>query len=104
MVICAIFGCSKRSGRDKVSFFRIPCVDMKRNYKYSQLILKRQKLWIARIKREDLEETKIKHARVCELHFISGKQFIMVFFKSNFMPHTTFIIQRNAILNYSVVA
>lgn len=72
MVICAMFSCSKRSGRDNVSFFRIPCVDMKRNYKNSELLLRRQKLWITRIKRDDLDQTKIKNAPICSLHFISG--------------------------------
>lgn len=73
MVICAIVGCGTRSCRDNIPLFRIPSVDLRRNYKSSELILNRQKLWITRIKRENFSQAKIKNARICSKHFISGK-------------------------------
>ena len=71
--VCVIVGCSNRTLGDKVSFYRILCVDMQRNYKLADLIRERQKKWITRIKRDDLTDAKIKYARVCSRHFISGK-------------------------------
>ena len=72
---CGIVGCSNRSKRDKLSYFRLPSVPSKR---YSQarrhLYKKRREKWLCPIRREDLGECKnLKNLRVCSDHFISGK-------------------------------
>ncbi|KAJ8930304.1 hypothetical protein NQ314_016923, partial [Rhamnusium bicolor] len=42
------------------------------NRKINKLAERRRQMWINALKRADLTETKIKYARVCSKHFISG--------------------------------
>lgn len=78
-VFCCVVGCSSRMGRDDVRFFRLPHA---RNFKHATVINKltkeRRENWLAAIKRADWTDTKLKYARVCSKHFISGK-FIFIF-------------------------
>ena len=74
MVLCVVFGCSKRSGRDKdVSFFRIPKVIYNKGDKIQQLSRRRRDGYLAAISRLGLTEKILKNDRVCSKHFVSGK-------------------------------
>ncbi|XP_075927806.1 chromobox protein homolog 1-like isoform X1 [Petromyzon marinus] len=75
MVICAMVGCSNRTGRDRsVSFFNIPAVIQHHCDKTRLLSEQRRALWLSRIDRADLGEEDVKaHTRVCSAHFIHGK-------------------------------
>lgn len=73
MVICAILGCSNRSGRDKVSFFRIPKARVTGCQRVRDLSKARLTGYLAAISRDDLDsEQKIEDARICSRHYISG--------------------------------
>ena len=74
-MICCISGCSKRSGRDKdVLFYRIPAVITNRGRKIFDLSKKRREKYLSAIHRQDLVTAKsIDNARICSLHFVSGK-------------------------------
>ena len=52
--------------QEKIPFYRIPS---------KKKVEKRQK-WLAAIKREDWDEEKIKNARLCGEHFITGNFFL----------------------------
>ena len=55
MVLCVVFGCSKRSGRDKdVSFFRIPKVITTKGKELEKLSRKRREGFLAAVRRSDL--------------------------------------------------
>lgn len=69
---CAVVGCGHRSERDKFSYFRIPS-QYGPNRKMDELRLKQRNQWINVLRREDLTDNKIKNARICSAHFISGK-------------------------------
>ena len=74
MVICIVFGCSKRSDRDKdVSFYRIPAVREGRGTAEQELSKRQREGFLAAISREDLTDSKIENSRICSRHFISGK-------------------------------
>ena len=74
MVLCVVFGCSKRSGRDKdVSFFRIPKVIYNKGDRTQQLSRRRRDGYLAAISRLGLTEKILKNDRVCSKHFVSGK-------------------------------
>ena len=76
MVICAIIGCSNRSGRDKVRFFRLPAVvegqgEQMRSITEAQ---RRACNWLKAISRDDLTvhdltDKKLSNVFVCEEHF-----------------------------------
>lgn len=78
MVMCAIFGCSNRSdtrGRKKPTnsnFFSIPKIVKNQCERTKALSTKRRTLWLARIKRANLD-TENRNLRVCGAHFITGK-------------------------------
>ena len=72
MVLCCVVGCSKRSGRDKVSFFRIPAVITHRASHEKELSERRFRQYLAIIGRGDLSGTKLSNARICSRHFVSG--------------------------------
>ncbi len=73
MVICAIVGCGNRSDRDKKRFFRLPTVITAQGEVTSSISKQRQNLWLARIKRQDLEPSRYTNVRVCSEHFVSGE-------------------------------
>ena len=74
MVICTMVGCGNRSGRDKEKrFFRLPTVSVDRGEQTLELSKQRQDIWLARIKREDLERSRYNNVRVCSDHFVSGE-------------------------------
>ena len=73
MVICAVIGCSNRSNKDKEkSFYRLPGVLTNQGRETECLSKKRQGIWLAKIKREDISPEQYYNVRVCSDHFISG--------------------------------
>ena len=78
MVLCAVYGCSKRSGRDKnVSFYRLPAVNIphrntQKQHKAYELRLKRRAGYLAAIGRKNIPKS-LKNWRVCSRHFLSKK-------------------------------
>ena len=71
MVLCVVFACSKRSGRDKDVSFRIPKVIYNKGDKAAK-----QKIegWIlAAFSRLGLTEKILKNDKICSKHFVSGK-------------------------------
>ena len=74
MVLCAVIGCSKRSGRDKdVSFYRIPKVIAHRGKQEYELTKKRRAGFLAAISRDTKGTHVLENDRICSRHFISGK-------------------------------
>ena len=74
MVLCAIFGCGTRSGRDKGNnMARIPSVITSRGEEVRKLSEESRNKWISAISSEDLTDNILNHGRVCGKHFISGK-------------------------------
>ncbi|KAF8792631.1 hypothetical protein HNY73_004203 [Argiope bruennichi] len=75
MVMCGMIGCSKRSGRDKVSFYRLPGTQRCSDPTKKELQLVRRAVWLTRICRKDLidDEKKLKNFRICNRHFIRNE-------------------------------
>ena len=73
MVICAIVGCSNRSGRDNVTFHRLPAVVKHQGPQMLEITSERRKAWLAAISREDLKGEKLKNVFVSSCHFVNGK-------------------------------
>ena len=75
-VLCAVYGCGSNNKRDKdKKFFRIPKI-IKNNdpsNREEKLSTARRKQWLTNISRDDLDEEKAAHTRVCSDHFVSGK-------------------------------
>ena len=46
MVICAMIGCSNRSGRDEVRFFRLPKIVSDRGEQMLSVTMQRQLAWL----------------------------------------------------------
>lgn len=79
---CSVYGCSKNSARDShLKFYRVPRViipNEKAPSKYKsinnveKLSQKRRDKYIKALKR-NLNDSQIDSARVCSLHFLSGK-------------------------------
>ncbi|KAJ8912346.1 hypothetical protein NQ315_014713, partial [Exocentrus adspersus] len=73
-VTCLVVGCGSRSNRNNVNFYSVPAI---LSHKFvtgkNELSKRRRALWIAAIKRDDLNESKLKNQRVCSKHFITGK-------------------------------
>nr|CAI5827399.1 unnamed protein product [Callosobruchus analis] len=74
---CCVVNCGSRSNRDSLHFYHIPQV-LKHTHRtdLNELSALRRQKWLEAIKRQDLSETKIKNARVCSKHFISGELMI----------------------------
>ncbi|GIY25800.1 THAP-type domain-containing protein [Caerostris extrusa] len=72
MVMCGMIGCSNRSGRDKVSFYRLPGTQRAADPDKKELQMFRRAMWLTRICRKDIlnDDRKLLHFRVCEKHFI----------------------------------
>ena len=81
MVICAIIGCSNRSGRDKVRFFRLPAVVKHQGEQMFSVTTKQRCAWLKAISRDDLTEDKLSNVFVCEMHFEQRKNVILEKFK-----------------------
>ena len=85
MVICAIVGCSNRSGRDKVrfgrdkvTFHRLPAIVKHQGPQMLEITTERRKAWLAAISREDLKGKKLNNVFVCSCHFVNGKFVVFV--------------------------
>ena len=75
MVLCAIFGCATRSGRDKgINMARIPSVTTSRGEEVRKLSEERRNKWISAISSEDLTDNILNHGRVCGKHFSPEKR------------------------------
>lgn len=77
--MCMVFGCSNRSdtcGRKKKktnsNFFSLPKIVENQCERTKALSTKRRSLWLARIKRANLD-IENRNLRVCGAHFIAGK-------------------------------
>lgn len=81
---CAVVGCGTRGDRDSNSFFRIPAIPTRGKEEKIKLSSERRQKWIAALKRADLTETKLKYAKICDKHFINGKNFILSYLKRLF--------------------
>ena len=77
MVICAIIGCSNRSGRDKVRFFRLPAVVKHQGEQMFSIMTQQRCAWLKAISRDDLTEAKLSNVFVCEMHFVYRKYAIL---------------------------
>jgi hypothetical protein len=69
---CAIIGCTRTGGRDKVSFFRLPAIITNQGEKTQEMSEKRRRLWLSRISRADLQQSSYPYVRVCSDHFVKG--------------------------------
>ena len=72
-MICVMIGCSNRSDRDGVRFFKLPKVVTDRGEQMLTLTTERQLAWLKAISRDDLTKEKLSNVFVCERHFVSGK-------------------------------
>ncbi len=72
MVLCVVFGCSKRSGRDK-DVYRIPKIVSNKGPDILSLSTRRREGYLKAISRVGLTEKILKNDRICSLHFSSGK-------------------------------
>lgn len=75
MVICSMIGCSNRSGRDKVRFFRLPKVVEWQGEHTRDITTRQRCAWLKAISREDLTEDKLSNVYVCERHFVKGTSY-----------------------------
>lgn len=74
MVLCLIFGCGTKSGRDEgAQFSKFPELIANEGEEARKLSELRRERWISAISRDDLTESHKKHGRVCGKHFVSGK-------------------------------
>jgi hypothetical protein len=55
-----------------ISFFHLPVVITHQGAETKSLSKKRQEVWLAKIKREDIVKEQYYNVRVCSDHFISG--------------------------------
>ena len=75
---CCVFGCGKRSERDKnVRFFGVPKVITHQGEKTRQISFERREKWLANIRRDAVSKGEVKNPNVCSLHFLQGKSFIL---------------------------
>ena len=72
MVLCMIVGCSNKSGRHKVSFYRVPTVVKNQDEFMEELTAERRRKWISAISREDPTDQILENDRVCGELFVSG--------------------------------
>ena len=68
-----MIGCSNRSDRDDVRFFRLPKVVTDRGEQMLSLTTERQLAWLKAISRDDITKEKLPNVFVCERHFVKGK-------------------------------
>lgn len=71
---CCVVNCGSRSNRDKLLFYPIPKIlAFKHKVELNELSAFRREQWLNAIRRADFTENKIKNARVCSKHFITGR-------------------------------
>lgn len=64
---CCAIGCKNRHGQSKeIRFYRIPSMSTPFN-------VERRGLWLKAINRSNWSDASIRNARICSVHFISGK-------------------------------
>ena len=74
MVLCLIFGCGTKSGRDVgAQFSKVPQIITNEGEEAQKLSELRRERWISAISRDDLTESHLNHGRVCGKHFFSGR-------------------------------
>ena len=66
-MICAMIGCSNRSDRDDVRFFRLPKVVTDRGEQMLSLTTERQLAWLRAISRDDITKEKLSNVFVREI-------------------------------------
>ena len=69
----AVVNCHNWSGRDKVSFYRIPIVVKGQGEAAEKKSERFRRLWLAAINRADVDASTRNQLCVCSDHFISGK-------------------------------
>ncbi|KAF5272276.1 hypothetical protein FQR65_LT17467 [Abscondita terminalis] len=70
---CCVFNCGSRGERDNVKFYRIPkALNFKHKTELNNLSSERRFRWINAIKRKNFTKSKLKNARICSKHFITG--------------------------------
>jgi len=71
--VTSIVGCSNRSGRDKVTFHRLPVVVKHQGPQMLEITSERRKAWLAAISREDLKGKRLDKVFICSHHFVNSK-------------------------------
>lgn len=69
---CSVLGCKSRGYENSRKFYSFPQLNH-RSHKTLELTRARQNAWLIALNRENFHERLFKCARVCDLHFISGK-------------------------------
>ena len=93
--LCAVYGCSHNSKREKglFKFFRFPPVIWNQGEETRKLTEERRRKWLVNVKRADLDGKKLDHYRVCIDHFISGKtSFQIIEYNDRFKIHYRFFL------------
>jgi len=72
-ILCAVYGCVKKSNDKSLSFYRFPkvknnvCSDLK-----SKMLAQRT-AWLTSLKRSDVLDSQLNSMRICSIHFKGGK-------------------------------
>ncbi|XP_013880836.1 uncharacterized protein LOC106529864 [Austrofundulus limnaeus] len=71
-MVCAVYGCSNRSNREKgKGFYRVPKIAVHKGEKCRKLTEKRRKMWISNLHLQS-GGAESANARVCSDHFLKG--------------------------------
>lgn len=70
---CSVLGCGHRAERDQIRFFKIPKAYKNRGEKLDRISKERRLKWVQCLKRGPLSETFLNNARICAIHFVSGR-------------------------------
>ena len=72
MVLCAVVGCSSKSGKHKgLGFFRIPKIITDQGEEPEELTTRRRNEWISAVSRGDAANKRVLESeRVCSKHFV----------------------------------
>ena len=88
--LCAVYGCSHNSKREKglFKFFGFPSVIWNQGEETRKQTEKRRRRWLANVNRADLDAKKLDHYHFCSNHFISGKtNFQIIEYNDRFKIH-----------------
>lgn len=84
---CVALGCTTTTTAKIRKLFRFPIVDHI-NSQTASITRARQEAWVVALNRDDLPELHYAKARVCDLHFVSGRWFwlhlVWSYFKQEF--------------------
>lgn len=69
---CAAIGCKSDGYMKYRKFFRFPMIN-KRSHRTMAITQARQQAWLVALNRDNFFAHQFQHARVCDLHFVSGK-------------------------------